>query len=102
MDGAKSAVRQGCLFARPTGAIYLKMPQTPKGLISRKKTFCFVFGLFKNEGPRQGHLKCSSARIQITRPQKNRLRRFIRYSLLVEAAGIEPASASTPPSALHA
>ena len=29
-------VRHGCLFARPTGAINLKMPQAPTGLIGRK------------------------------------------------------------------
>ncbi len=28
------------------------------GMISRRKTFCFVFGLFKNEGPRQGYPTC--------------------------------------------
>ena len=53
MDGAMSAARQGCLFARPTGAIKLKMPQAPAGRSIRKETFCFVFGLFKNEGPLQ-------------------------------------------------
>jgi hypothetical protein len=35
----RALVRQGCLFARPAGAIDLKMPQAPVGLIIRKKTF---------------------------------------------------------------
>ena len=39
MDGAKSAVSQGWLFARPSSTITLKMPQAPEGLIGRKKTF---------------------------------------------------------------
>ena len=38
-DGAKSVVSQGRLFARPNGAIILKIPQAPAGLIGRKKTF---------------------------------------------------------------
>ena len=54
MDGAESAVGQGWPFARPAGAITLKMPQAPEGLSSRKKTFCFRFGSCKNVGPRQG------------------------------------------------
>jgi hypothetical protein len=40
-DGAKSAVRHGCLFARPTGAINLKIAQRPAGLIIRNKTFAY-------------------------------------------------------------
>ena len=39
MDGAKSAVSHGWLFARPSGMITLKMPQAPVGLIGRKETF---------------------------------------------------------------
>ena len=38
-DGAISAVRHGCLFARPAGAINLKIAQQPAGLIIRSKTF---------------------------------------------------------------
>ena len=53
MDGAMSAARHGRVFARPTGAITLKMPQAPVEQSIRKETFCFVFGLFKNEGPPQ-------------------------------------------------
>ena len=45
MDAAKSAVRQGCLFARPAGAINLKMPKAPVGLNIHNKIFCFVFSL---------------------------------------------------------
>jgi hypothetical protein len=41
MDGAESAVSHGWLFARPVGAIDLKMPQAPAGLNSRKKTFAY-------------------------------------------------------------
>jgi hypothetical protein len=39
MDAAKSAVSHGWLFARPTGAINLKIAQRPAGQIIRKKTF---------------------------------------------------------------
>jgi hypothetical protein len=38
-DGAESAVSHGWLFARPVGAINLKMPQAPAGLIIRKRLF---------------------------------------------------------------
>ena len=53
-DGAKSAVSHGRLFARPAGAINLKIAQRPAGLIIRKRLFASVFGLFKNEGLPQG------------------------------------------------
>ena len=43
MDGAKSAVRHGCLFARPAGVIDLKIPKEPAGLISPQKDFCLLF-----------------------------------------------------------
>ena len=46
-DGAESAASHGWLFARPTGAIILKMPQAPEGLSSREKTFAY-FWLFKS------------------------------------------------------
>jgi hypothetical protein len=39
MDAAESAVSHGRLFARPTGAINLKIAQRPAGLIIRKETF---------------------------------------------------------------
>ena len=58
-DGAKSAVSHGWLFARPSSMITLKMPQAPEGLFGRKRLFASVFGLFKNEGPRQGCLVCA-------------------------------------------
>jgi hypothetical protein len=41
MDGAESAVSHGWLFARPVGAINLKIAQRPAGLISAKKTFAY-------------------------------------------------------------
>ena len=53
-DAAESAVSHGRLFARPAGTFNLKIAQRPVGLIIRKKTFCFVFCLLKNEGPPQG------------------------------------------------
>ena len=65
MDGAKSAVSQGWLFALSSYTITLKMLQAPEALCSRKATFDYffvvlkvtppeghvVFGLFKNEAP---------------------------------------------------
>jgi hypothetical protein len=35
----RALVRHGCLFARPAGAINLKIAQQPAGLIIRCKTF---------------------------------------------------------------
>jgi hypothetical protein len=43
MDAAESAVSQGWLFARPTGAINLKIAQRPAGLIIRKRLFASFF-----------------------------------------------------------
>jgi hypothetical protein len=43
MDGAESAVSHGWLFARPVGAINLKIAQRPAGLIIREKDFCLLF-----------------------------------------------------------
>ena len=40
-DGAKSAVRHGCLFARPAGVFNLKIAQQPAGLNIRKKPFAY-------------------------------------------------------------
>jgi hypothetical protein len=40
-DGAESAVSQGRLFAQPTGAIILKMPQAPAGLFFRREAFAY-------------------------------------------------------------
>ena len=56
MNGAKSAVSHGWLQALSTCTITLKMPQAPAELFGRKRLFATVFGLFKNEGPRQGCL----------------------------------------------
>ena len=50
----KERCQPGRLFARPASAIDLKIAQRPAGLNSPHKTFCFVFGLFKNEGLPQG------------------------------------------------
>jgi len=49
MDGAKSAVSQGRLLARPAGAITLKMPQAPAGLIGRNKTFGYFSSFLKSD-----------------------------------------------------
>jgi hypothetical protein len=48
-DGAKSAVSHGRLFARPAGAINLKIAQRPAGLIIRKRLFAsfLVFSKMK-------------------------------------------------------
>ena len=51
-------VRHGCLFARPTGAINLKMPQAPTGLIGRK-TVLPTFAVLK-VGPPEGHTPIAS------------------------------------------
>ena len=50
MDGAESAVGQGWPFARPAGAITLKMPQAPEGLSSRNKTFGYFSGIMYQLG----------------------------------------------------
>ena len=50
MDGAESAVGQGWPFARPAGAITLKMPQAPEGLSSRNKTFGYFSGIMYHMG----------------------------------------------------
>jgi hypothetical protein len=49
MDAAKSAVSHGRLFARPAGAINLKIAQRPAGLIIRKRLFAsfLVFSKMK-------------------------------------------------------
>ena len=54
MDGVKSAVSQGWLFARPAYSITLKMPQASAGLIGRKEAFAY-FSPFEKVGPPEGH-----------------------------------------------
>ena len=49
-DGAKSAVSNGWLLARPAGAMTLKMPQAPAGLGSRNKTFGYFSGIMYQLG----------------------------------------------------
>jgi hypothetical protein len=46
-DGAKSAVRHGCLFARPAGVFNLKIAQQPAGLNIRKKPFAYFWAFQK-------------------------------------------------------
>jgi len=53
-DGAESAASHGWLFARPIGAIILKMPKAPEGLNSRERDFCLLF-VFWKVGPPEGH-----------------------------------------------
>ena len=48
MDGAKSAVSHGWLFARPTSTITLKMPQAPEGLNSRNNSLGY-FSCLKSD-----------------------------------------------------
>ena len=63
--GVKSAVSHGWLQALSSSTITLKMPQAPEGLSSRNRLFASVFGLFENEGPRQG---CHTLARQRTAP----------------------------------
>ena len=52
MEGAKSAVSHGWLFARPACTSTLKIPKEPAGLISRKRLFAsfLVFSKMKASG----------------------------------------------------
>ena len=62
MDGAKSAVSHGWLFARPACTIILKMPQAPEGLISRTRLFASFLVFSKMTAPGRGFpVSCATA-----------------------------------------
>jgi len=54
MDGAKSAVSHGWLFARPVYTITLKMPQAPEGQIGRRRLFASFLVFSKMTAPGRG------------------------------------------------